>query len=283
MPSPFNLSLPTFKQALWAEKKWWLRGAGLLIAALVIIWGGYRACTWISPPSVYRIGLDSTWYPLSLFGKEHSITAFSTDLLFSIAKDQKLTIELVRTGPKRVMDLLNDELVDGILTSYNPDISNNSLYIYSEPYYRFGAVLVIKKGTAFESLLQLHKKRIAVKRGSPVLYRISLDPTVTIIPYDSPLIAFEQLVKQQIDGIVMDDLLEFLYYGGLYRDEIQISTLPLTQEGLRLVALKGRHGIHLIERFNTGLKNLHETGVYQRLLNNWDLYNPEEIPVNSPP
>lgn len=257
---------------------WFKRGFKLFLI-LFVIFGTYGLFRYVNPPApdVYRIGMDSSWYPLALFGKEHNMTAFTIDLLYSVARDQSIKVEVVRTGHKRLMELLDDELVDGILTSILPEGPLTDKYYFSDPYYRFGAVLVVRKEDDIHSLQDLAKKNIAVKRSSPVLYRLPMEHQSTVVPYDNFLMMLQALSDKKVDGVVMDQLLFYLYFGGLYRDQFKVVTKPMTDEGLRLMTLKENYTKELIEKFNTGLKNIKESGVYDHLLNEWEIYDPEKI------
>lgn len=253
----------------------WSKAFTLFLAALVI-WGFFRACTSrsLGAPSVYNIGIDPSWYPMSLYGKDQSFTAFSTALLREIGQNQKIKFSIIRSGPKQLFELLDDGIVNGVLTSEKERV-NEDLYYFSEPYYRLGAVFIVRKNFDFHSLKSLPYARIGIKRGSSILYYITIDPSISIQPYDSPLIALDQLIRGDLDGIVMNELLAYLYFGGLYRDKLTIATAPLTMEGLRLATLKDRRGKDLIEKFNIGLKNLIQNGTYAELIKEWDLYNTE--------
>lgn len=257
---------------------------GWALVVLILLFGIYRGFRWVFPatPDVYRVAIDSTWYPLSLYGREPAVTAFSIDVLFSIAKREKIQVDLIRSGPKRILELLEDGQVHGIMTGMKPDPQLEETYYFSDPYYRFGAVLVMRKEDSFTSLMSLPNKHLGVRRNSPVLYKVQIDPKATIIPFDSPVLAFEQLIRKEIDAVLIDQLLAFLYFGGTYQDKLKVVTLPLTIDGLRLVTLQDGVGEELIDSFNSGLKKIKDEGVYNNFLNQWDLYNPEAIGTTSP-
>lgn len=257
-----------------------LRAGFFIFLLVLLIGGGYRLWEWVSPsaPSVYSIGMDTVWYPLNLYGKEASVTAFSQELLFAIARDQKIKVEVIRTGPKRLKDLLDDWEVDGILTSVIPDVKTEAQYYFSEPYYKFGAVFILKKSMDYKAFGELPHKRIAVKRGSSIMYQLKIDQNTTLSSYDSLLMAFEDLVQGKFDAIVVDQLPIFLYFGSLYRDKLRIATPPLTSEGLRLMTIQESYTEELIEKFNAGLQNLKDSGAYNRLIERWELFNAEKLP-----
>ena len=270
-----NLNFPSFSGVFGL----WVKRAVKLLLILVLLFGTYRLYQWSNrTPEVYRIAMDSTWYPLALYGKEHNKTAFTNDLIAKIAKDQSIKIEMVRASYKRLLELLNDQNVDGVLTTLLPDPVLELKYEFSDPYYRYGAVLVTAKGSSIRSLADLDKNRLGVKRTSSLLYRLPINCEVTIVPYTDNLMALHALSENKLDAVIVDQLLTYLYFGALYPDQLAVATQPLTNEGLRLMTLKKDKA--LIEKFNDGLKNLKSDGTYDKLLDYWDIYDPEIIPGN---
>ena len=247
-----------------------------VILILALLFGSYRLYEWSTrAQKVYKVAMDSSWYPLALYGKEHNKTAFTHDLIKEIGRDQSIKVEMVRTNYKRLIELLNDQKVEGILTSLLPNPVLEAKYAFSDPYYRYGAVLVTNKGSSIRSLLDLEEKRLGVKRTSPLLYRLKLNCQVTIIPYTNELAALHALSENKLDAVIVEQLLTYLYYGALYPDQLEVATQPLTNEGLRLMTFK--RDSELVDRFNAGLKNLKENGTYDSLLLKWDIYDPEIV------
>lgn len=244
-----------------------------LLAGYVSYKGSQKIYEWTSPLPAYVIGIDPTWYPLSLHGAEHSMSAFASDLIAAVAKNQGMKVQVIKSGHKCLLDMLDDGIVDGVLAPVTKSLNHE--YYYSEPAYRYGAVIIVKRSSDIKSLSDLEKRRVAVKRGSPILYRLSLDPKVIILLYDNPVTAMENLSKGEYDAVVMDQLLTFLYFGGTYKDGLATVSLPLTPESIRLVTLKEKSKEGLIEKFNAGLKNIKEDGTYHELLEDWELYDPE--------
>lgn len=271
-----NLNFPS----LSGQFGLWVKRSVKLLLILAFLLGSYRLYEWSNrSPAIYRIAMDSTWYPLALYGKEHNKTAFTNDLIKEIGRDQSIKIEMVKASYKRLIELLNSEHVDGILTSLLPNPILEAKYEFSDPYYRYGAVLVTDKGSSIRSIADLDKKRLGVKRSSSLLYRLQLNCQVAIVPYNDELTALHALSENKIDAVIVDQLLTYLYFGALYPDQLEVATQPLTNEGLRLMTFK--KDAELVEKFNTGLQNLKDNGTYDRLLANWDIYDPEVL--NSSP
>lgn len=254
----------------------------LFVLTAWVLYKGYNKINeWNSPAPAYVIGIDPTWHPLSLHGAEHNMSAFASDLIQAIANDQGMKIQVIKTGHKCLFDMLDDGIVDGVLAPISKSLKQD--YFYSEPAYRYGAVIIVKRDSGINSLADLEKKRVAVKRGSPILYRLSLDPGVILLLYDSPVTAMDNLRKGEYDGVVMDQLLTFLFFGGTYKDGLKTATLPLTPEAIRLVTLKDKDKEPLIEKFNAGLHNLKEEGIYHKLLESWEIFDPESDLKNPAP
>lgn len=247
--------------------------------AIMAIYCSYKGYKWLNAPSdnIYKVAFDPTWAPLSFYGKEVNVTTFSIDLLFAVAREERLQVEVIKAGHSRLLEMLEEEKVSAVLTSLLPTGRNEEIYLFSEPYLKFGAVLVVKKGVKIETIEKLPKQRVGVMRGSPILFHLTLDPTVIVIPYESPLMALDELASGRVDAVLIDQLLSFLYFGELYKDKLQVATLPLTEDGLRLVTLNDQEGDLLIKAFNEGLKSVKEKGIYKELLMRWDIFDPEDI------
>lgn len=256
----------------------WLKRVAKFAALLILLFFAYRLVQWTTTPikEIYRVGIDTSWYPLALYGKEHNTTLFTTDLLGAIARDQGLKIEILKVDHKRLMDLLESEQLDGVLTTRTPDRNLLGKYDFSEPYYRYGAVLVTGMDSSIASLQDLDNRRLGVKRSSSLLFRFPLTSQTHVTPYDNFLMALQALSERRVDAVLLDQLLFYVYFSPLYPNQFKVATLPLTEEGLRLATLKSKNA-ELIEKFNAGLQDLKKNGDYDRLLKAWDLYDPEKL------
>lgn len=252
---------------------------GSLVVLLLVLFFGVRACSsYLNPiETTYRIAKDQTWYPLPLYGKENNLSAFSNELLFAIARDQGLKIELMSTSHQMLFDKLDDGGVQGVLSSLNPEVSSREFYEFSDPYYVFGAVLVVPKDSEVTTLEDLARKTIAVKRGSSILFNPPMASSSYITPYDSPTLVLDQLVRDKIDAVVMDQFSAYFFLKEFYRDKLKVANLPMTLEGLRLITGKTDADKELVTKFNEGLKHIKENGTYLELLNKWDLYDPDNL------
>lgn len=242
-------------------------------AVLALVLGGGFFWLWPKQREGYTIAWDATWHPLSVYGQEGRLSAFSVELLFAIARNERLVVKAQQAT--RLEELLEDNIIDGALVGWTPTTKLKERYLFSEPYYRYGAVFVMRKGETVSSLQQLEGKTIAVRHGSPILLLGTFDSTIYAVPYQNAFIALQQLVEDKVDGVLIDDLFAYLYYGAGYLSKIHIVGPLLTSDGLRLMVRKDV-GEGLVRAFNKGLQALKESGQYQQILNSWDLVEPPD-------
>jgi polar amino acid transport system substrate-binding protein len=240
---------------------------------LKYLWFAFLCCLTVScgggtQKTTYRIGVDSTWYPLLLDGKESSLTAFSTELLQEIAKQEKIALTKVSVSWDLLMEGLKKGEYSGILFSMPPYNFNQQTYDFSDLYLKTGPVLVVPAAFPFTSFENLSGKEIAVTPDSPGTLILEKYPRILIRNYDSIAKALSDVSTGVIDGAIVDVLPAVSYCQDLYLGKLKIVTEPLNDSGLRLITLHNR-APQLIEAFNEGLEKLMASKEYDRLLMKW--------------
>lgn len=252
-----------------------LRTAVVLILALVGLIFAVRACSahFLWEPPIYRIAIDKTWYPIQLFDKERNMQAFASELLLAIAKKENIRIEIFFAGSDNMFLGLNNSQFDGVLSPLQPGVFNRESYIFSDPFYKLGAVLVVSDSSNVKSLSDMGGKIIGIRSDASLVFNINQFPEIILKSYDNSLIALMDLEKNTIDGVILDALSASIYTSGIFAKRLKIVGSPLTDIGLRLIT---RHNQEkLIEHFNAGLKALKSNGTYNEMIYKWGLFNPE--------
>lgn len=222
-------------------------------------------------PKTYIIARDPTWYPMDFMGKGDNVLAFSDELLTQIAHIEDIEIEIGNaTWEGVVFDLWKHEF-DGILSTLDPTDANEAMYDFSNPYLYIGEVLVVRCNSDILSLKDMNNKIIGVRSNSLSLLTIEQFPGIVTRSYNNVAKAMEDLEYSRLDGVVLEILPAYTFVNSIYRDKLRVCTIPLTQQGLRLVTIKNTDP-SLIEHFNDGLKKLKENGSYDLLLRKWGLH-----------
>lgn len=223
--------------------------------------------------SKYEIAIDPSWYPLNLGEREKSIVGFSTELLTEIANQEDLSFSLLQTNWDSLFEGLQKEKYDAILSSLYPYNFNENLYSFSAPFLKTGPVLVLPIDSSHKSLKDLSSKAIGALEGSPEILLLEKDPTLLIRTYENVPTTLNALVAGQIEAAILPILLAETYVENLYGKKLKIeSKNPLTDEGLRLITLKGKKP-KLIKQFNKALHHLEKNGEHEKLLSKWNLSN----------
>lgn len=217
-----------------------------------------------------KVGVDASWYPLEFGVRDNNVTAFSTELLTQIGKVEKIPFVKITVNWNDLLEGLEKNKYEAILTSMPPYIFNEKQFDFSEIYLPLGPVLVVQVGSEINSLDKLSGKEIAVISGSTSALILEKSPGVLIRYYDSIPQALNAVLVGTIDGAMVDILSAAAYCRDLYQGELMIVTPPQSDEGLRLVT-KHNAATDLIKGFNKGLQKLKKNGSYEKLLDKWSL------------
>lgn len=249
----------------------WIKVWGLIALAFVLVFA-VRSCTSNKiDHRVYKIAREQSWYPLNFLGKEKNVLGFSDDLLYAIAKKNNLSFQLITASPGSILDDLDEEDVDAVLSSLTPDPNLRKKYLFSDSYYNLGLVLVVREDSNVTSLKDLSGKYLGIQRGTSIPLDLS---SIRTLSYESNVAMVEDLVKDRIDAVLINQLNAYSFTTGYYKGRLKVATNPLTPQGLKLITYHSLKNQRLIDLFNQGLKELKESGAYDELLQKWDLYDP---------
>jgi polar amino acid transport system substrate-binding protein len=249
------------------------------VSSLILILLTLFSCSSSSDNSC-RVGVDPEWYPLGLGKMDNSVNAFSTELLTKIGKLEKIPFVKISVNWNELMEGLQKDKYEAILTSMPPYIFNEKLFDFSDIYLHLGPVLVVPVGSTIQSLDTLDGKEIAVISGSSSALILEKSKGVLIRNYDSIPQALNDIAAGALNGAMIDSLSAEAYCRDLYQGVLKIATGPLSDEGLRLIT---KHGAapDLIKGFNKGLSKLKKDGSYEKLLDKWSLQEPSHLEKNA--
>jgi polar amino acid transport system substrate-binding protein len=248
---------------------------GRVLSLFLALFLTFLSCGRSSSSGGRKVGVDASWYPLNLDQQERNVTAFSTELLGQIGTLEKIPFVKVTVNWDTLMEGLQKNQYEAILTSMPPYIFNEKLFDFSAVYLPLGPVLIVPLNSTIHSLDTLDGKEIAVIAGSTNTVILEKSAGVLIRDYDSIPKALNDVAAGTIDGAMIDILPAAAYCRDLYQGVLKIATPPLTDEGLRLVTKRGT-APDLIKGFNKGLNKLKKNGSYDKLLDRWSLQGTKE-------
>ncbi len=258
----------------------YLKQIGVVLAIVIVLWITIRSCSsrndYLS--TEYTIVRDGTWYPISLGGKEKNMLGFTNELVLKIAAKENFKVQLFNKGYTGLFQGLDNGDYDAIISSLVPSSANKSRYLFSDPIYLIGPVLVVRKGYMIKSLDQLAGQTIAFRRGDNIDIDFNRYPNVFMNVYDSYGKAVEALIDNKVDAILMEAIPAYNTIQGYYSGKMVVATAPMNDSGLRIVSLKSARGKRLIDAFNKGLAEMREDGSFKSLLLSWQLIDTEAPP-----
>lgn len=255
------------------SKSLWI-GLGLLALILILWFFVWKEKEETVKGYQFLIAIDKSWAPLDLHGQEQYMQGFISELTAKIAKDEEIRIQLVTVASSQLFDSLEKGYYDGVISPLSPNVINEEKYIFSEPIYLVGPVLIVPLHSKATKISELHN--VGVKTGFSGIFTLSGSPMTQILTYNDMNIALNDLVRGKIDGLIMGSIDAYAYIQGYYSGKLKVVTSPLTNEGLRLITLNKFFGQELEKHFDRGLLQTKKEGFYQNLLKKWELIDPEK-------
>lgn len=221
----------------------------------------------------FVIATDAQWSSLNLKGQERYMQGFVSELLEDIAKDEEIHMTVISVNPSQLFENLDRGYYDAVVSSLSPDVLNEEKYRFSNIFYSTGPVLVVPLNSKVTSLKEISS--LGFKSGYSAAFVLSIAPQVSIVYYENINQALSDLAIGKIDGLMLDSVEAYAYIQGYYKDKLKVISAPMNESGLRLLTLHGFFGKKLIHLFDDGVERLKEDKTYDKLLERWDLVNPE--------
>ncbi|MBS0626077.1 MAG: transporter substrate-binding domain-containing protein [Verrucomicrobia bacterium] len=217
-----------------------------------------------------RIGIDPDWYPIDFQALQSYVNGYTEDLLLEVSKYSGMQIEKITAGWDSLMDGLNEKKYDAILTSMPPYNFNQAKYDFSENFLDLGPVLIVPVGASHTDLSKMSNEVVGVVTGDPAILILQKYPDIVLRKYGTVPELLDAAVDGSIEGALLNRLTASSYVRDIYSGKLKIASAPLTDAGLHLLTLKGKHD-HLVHVFNKSIKQLKKKKKIEALQKKWQL------------
>jgi ABC-type amino acid transport substrate-binding protein len=211
---------------------------------------------------------------LNLYGTEKNVQGFTDDLFFEIASREGFRVSFVKVPNKTLLPLLNKKKVDGVITTQLPAHKDEKAFLFSDPFFSFGPVLIVRENDTLENFKSLQSKVVGFGRNYGEDLTTREDLGYIFRPYDQVITAIEELINGRLDAVLMDSIYGHQLESGLYAGKIKIATALFKVTKFRLAVKAGKND-EFIALFNKGMAGLKQDGTYQTMLTYWSLYEPK--------
>ena len=236
---------------------------GVLLSLLFVVLG--CSCDTIGSKK-YKIGLDPSWYSINSDGQEKYISGFFEDFLLDISRKNNIIFEKFVVSSNELLDDLNKEKYDAIITNINLYNFYQEQYDFSNVCIPVQSVLIIKTDSKFRNILQLSDKVVGYVIGGKENELIVKNPAIITRGYSSVPDVLEALVNEQVDAAKIGIILANRYLQDIYYGRLKMLNV-FQEEGLRFVCLKNKE-TRLISIINKELKN---KNIVNELKQKWKL------------
>jgi polar amino acid transport system substrate-binding protein len=240
----------------------------LLIAAGANVFAGGKAET--SGAKAFIIATDTTFAPFEFQDAGGSYVGVDIDLLAAIAEDQGFAYELKPLGFSAAVAALESNQADGVIAGMSITAERQEKYDFSAPYYDSGVVMAIRAdNNDIKSYEDLRGKRVAVKTGTEgATFAESINPQYgfTLVYFDESPFMYEE-VKAGNSAACFEDY-PVMGYGISQGNGLKMVTGMEKGSSYGFAVLKGKNQ-DLLQKFNAGLTNVRQRGVYDAILNKY--------------
>lgn len=228
----------------------------------------------------YAIGVEDDWYPYSAY-RDGQIQGLSVDIVRAAFAASGTPVALLPYPYTRCMELARSGILAGCFNS-TPNARVLADYqLATQPLFSDDILLWARRDAPraprpLLDLEQLYGARIAVTSGYEYGHRFDNDPHLRRVPVRRDINGFRMLQRGRVDycaafrGTARALFEEHPELAGQF---LPVMTLHHAQLYLSFSRRHPQAAI-LRARFDAGLRQLHERGDYQRLLENWQHSQP---------
>lgn len=213
-------------------------------------------------------------YDTKLFGLKDpasgNVEGFDIDISKAIAKHifgDENALELKEVTSKTRIPMLNNGEIDMIVATMTITEERKKEVDFSDVYFQAGQSLLVKKGspiTGIESLTA--DSTVLGSKGSTSVKNIREKVEgIKVLEFDNYQDAFNALKAGQGDTLTTDDA---ILYGMAAQDpNFEVVGKPFTDEPYGIAVQKGNADI--VQAINDTLKELHDSGEYDKIYEKW--------------
>ncbi|MGO1060322.1 transporter substrate-binding domain-containing protein [Planococcus sp. FY231025] len=218
----------------------------------------------------YKVGIDTTYPPFE-FEENGEYTGIDIDLINAISESQGFEIEFNPMDFGGIIPALQAGQLDVAIAGMSITDERKNVVDFSDPYFDAGLSLVVAKdNNDITSLEDLEGKTVAVKSGTTGS-KFAMDNEskygYTVAQFEDSPSMFQEVSNGNAD-VLLEDYPVIAY--AIAESGLELKTVGdrLTGDQYGIAVLKGENA-DLLEKINTGLQELRDSGEYDEILNKY--------------
>ena len=250
-------------------------GRGLTVAVAALLLGLLGAVTLAAPHAqadgeTYVVATDTTFAPFEFQDAQGEFVGIDMDLIRAIAEDQKFNVDIKPLGFDAALQAVQADQVDGVIAGMSITDDRKKVFDFSVPYFESGIQMaVLEDDNEIKSYEDLRGKRVSVKngtQGSDFANSIKDQYGFEVVSFADSSTMFDE-VKTGNSVAVFEDY-PVLLYGIAQGNGFKTVTPKEDPTGYGFAVNKGQNA-DLLQKFNTGLNNLKQSGRYDEIVDSY--------------
>ncbi|MDV3124151.1 amino acid ABC transporter substrate-binding protein/permease [Mycobacterium sp. 21AC1] len=219
----------------------------------------------------YTIATDTTFAPFEFQDSKGNFVGIDMDLIREIAKDQGFNVDIKPLGFDAALQAVQANQADGVIAGMSITDERKKVFDFSDPYFESGVQMaVLEENTDIKSYEDLKGKRVAVKNGTEgaeFANSIKDKYGFEVVSFADSSTMFDEVRTGNSEAVFED--YPVLNYGiATQRNGFKTVTPKEAGSSYGFAVNKGQNP-ELLQKFNTGLKNLKDSGRYQEIIDTY--------------
>lgn len=240
----------------------WLLCVGMLIITLLGFTTSVQA-----QENHYVFGTDTTYAPFEFMDKNGEFVGIEMDLLEAIAEDQNFTYEVNILGFNAAVQALESKQVDAVIAGMGITEERKETFDFSTPHYESSLNFAVHADSDIQSLDDLEGKKVSVKTGTSgakIAEELQDEYGYEISTFEDSVNMYEAVMVGNSDAAI-EDYPVMAYAINTGQVDLRILEGNLLSQPFGMAVNKGENQ-ELVEKFNLGLANVRESGVYDEII-----------------
>lgn len=218
----------------------------------------------------YKVGIDTTYPPFE-FEEGGEYTGIDIDLIKAISESQGFAIQFEPMDFGGIIPALQANQLDVAIAGMSITDERKKVVDFSDPYFDAGLSLVVSKdNNDITALEDLKGKTVAVKSGTTGS-KFAMDNEskygYTVAQFEDSPSMFQEVSNGNAD-VLLEDYPVIAYAISESGLDLKTAGERLTGDQYGIAVLKGENA-DLLEKINTGLQELRDSGEYDEILNKY--------------
>lgn len=244
-------------------------------------------------PAVFKVGVNAQYAPFAFVDDKGQVVGFDIDLMTAVVKAAGFQVEFVDSAWGvlfRALDQGEFGKFEAIIASISITPEKQQKVSFSQPYFRAGQMMVVKKGSPWQRPDQLTGQRLGVLENTTGQQWAAQNTGAEVVPFTDIDQAFAALAKDEVSAVINDGPNSAYFINNNPDLGLTLVGQPLTEESYGIAVSKDNTG--LLTALDAGLATVIASGEYAQTCAKWfgtaesclppSIVTPENLPSETP-